>query len=658
MERGFAGSIYGIGSVSKMFTAAAVMKLSDEGLLDLDAPLVRYIPDFTMADARYREITPRMLLNHSSGLMGSTGINTWLLNDYSPKHIDGFLASLQFQRLKHEPGAFSMYCNDGFTLAEILVERVSGKGFTEYLEEQFFLPLGLDDTMTPASIPADTVTAPIYHNGMEFPLMTLNDIGSGGMYSSAVDLCRFGAIFTDDPERPILSEASVSAMASSSYRGRMEDRASDSVIDYGLGWDSVSAYPFNRLGITALSKGGDVQFYHGNLTVLPEYNLTAAVVSSGENALEQIIAQEILLAVLEELIPLELKLPQELGAIRNSTIIEGFDTAMEAAEGQGISASVPIPPELLAYAGIYNNGKMIEAAFSGDRLLLTPLGTRTEGTQIYLHTGAGVFVSTGGDFIFQDFETAAFGTTGRTAVEFKLDGQGTPCLMVSTYKDWPGIGQTAMALPLAEKIEANPVPEAVADTWHRRTAKDWLLVSEKYTSAVYAFSPVLRIAQDGRVPGYISQGIYRNGGVQLKSAFIRDAFSALGFQDLPGQIGRDINDITASTENSIEYLTVNGSRYMAADGVPLLFGGSAGVRAEYRTEIRIERADHARWFRTESGPAVEITVSPDGAFFIFDEYFNCVGTSHERERPARVFLPEKGYVVFVGEVGSKGEVRR
>lgn len=62
--------MYGIGSTSKMFTAAAAMQLYERGLIDLEAPLTTYIPEFRMLDARYAEITPRMLLNHSSGICG------------------------------------------------------------------------------------------------------------------------------------------------------------------------------------------------------------------------------------------------------------------------------------------------------------------------------------------------------------------------------------------------------------------------------------------------------------------------------------------------------------------------------------------------------------------------------------------------------------
>ena len=121
--------------MSKTYTAAAVLKLVDEGKVELDAPVTAYLPDFTMADGRYTDITVRMLLNHSSGLPGSTIANGFLLNDPDTLAADTLLEELSGQTLKAEPGAFSVYCNDGFTLAELVVEAVSGMDFDDYMRQ-------------------------------------------------------------------------------------------------------------------------------------------------------------------------------------------------------------------------------------------------------------------------------------------------------------------------------------------------------------------------------------------------------------------------------------------------------------------------------------------------------------------------------------------
>lgn len=126
--------LYGIGSSSKIYTTVAVMQLAEDGKLSLDAPVTRYLKDFKMADSRYKDITVRMLLNHSSGLMGSTLDSALLFDDSDPSSTDLLLERLASQRLKADPGAYSVYCNDGFTLAELVVEAVSGMDFMDYVD--------------------------------------------------------------------------------------------------------------------------------------------------------------------------------------------------------------------------------------------------------------------------------------------------------------------------------------------------------------------------------------------------------------------------------------------------------------------------------------------------------------------------------------------
>jgi CubicO group peptidase (beta-lactamase class C family) len=132
-----------------------------------------------------------MLLNHSSGLMGMVDNNGCLLGDNDTYYHDNFLENLKNQRLKHAPGERSIYCNDSLTLAEILVERVSGMGFTRFLEQYFLDPLGLDSIKTPQSDFDRNLLASIYMGNSELKPENVNLIGSGGMYASMEDLCRY-----------------------------------------------------------------------------------------------------------------------------------------------------------------------------------------------------------------------------------------------------------------------------------------------------------------------------------------------------------------------------------------------------------------------------------------------------------------------------------
>ncbi len=137
-------TLFCIASCTKVIAAAAVMILVDRGLIELDAPLVRYVPDFRMADGEaYRDITVRMLLNHSSGLHG-----THFPNILTIVPVYGYAArfrdALPNERLKHAPGEMAVYCNDGFTLIELVVAAVTGQTFTDFVKKEILEPLGMD----------------------------------------------------------------------------------------------------------------------------------------------------------------------------------------------------------------------------------------------------------------------------------------------------------------------------------------------------------------------------------------------------------------------------------------------------------------------------------------------------------------------------------
>ena len=123
-------TLFNIGSVSKVYCATAIMLLVDEGKIKLDSPVTAYIPEFTMADERYRSITVRMLLNHSSGLPGGSYANSFGYRYHGP-FLAETLQTLARSHLKHNPGELAIYCNDGFSLAEIIVERVTGKKYSK-----------------------------------------------------------------------------------------------------------------------------------------------------------------------------------------------------------------------------------------------------------------------------------------------------------------------------------------------------------------------------------------------------------------------------------------------------------------------------------------------------------------------------------------------
>lgn len=294
-------TMYGIGSTSKMFLTTAVMKLVDEGKVKLDDPVLNYIPEFKMKDKRFAQITVRMLLNHSSGLLGTSSNSAILFEDLDTHAHDTLLEQLASQHLKADPGAYSVYSNDGFSLAEILVERVSGLSFTEYMHRNITTPLDMNHTKTPQDqLDLNQMAATYSAKKEQQPLETTNMIASGGIYSTAEDLVKLSQVFTNE-KNGVLSKESAKATGQEEYKRGMWPEDSDSSIAYGLGWDSVNLFPFNQYGIKAWTKGGNTIAYHSSLIVLSEHNMAAAVTSSGgSSSTNQLIATELLLGALEE----------------------------------------------------------------------------------------------------------------------------------------------------------------------------------------------------------------------------------------------------------------------------------------------------------------------------------------------------------------------
>jgi len=610
-------TLYGTGSIGKVFCAAAAMKLVDDGLLDLDEPIITYIPEFEMADLRYTQITAKMLLNHSAGFMGSSFRNGMLLGDGDNSYYhDNIPDYLKTQTLKHDPGDRSIYCNDGFTMAEILIERISGMSYTEFLEENFFKPLGVNIYTRESDFDREKL-AGIYMGNNELKYEVGGAIGAGGLYSTMEDTCKYATIFMNNSDNSLLSKQSVEEMAKKWHRNSIVPANSDTICSYGLGWDSVDAYPFNQLGIKALSKGGDTNKYHSNLTVLPEYNLAVSVGSSGSDSLAHLIAQEIILAVLieEGLIPAnyEITIPEQ-------------NTEPAA-----------VPESVKANAGFYDAGMMgiYTVSFTDTSLILTPFAVRNELPMEFIYNADGEFISTNGE----SFGLMGIGK-GITVLSFDRG-----YLIMKTYEDVQGLSVQAIAWPLAQRIEANNIGAEAINSWSKRNNREYLLVSEKYSSVYYINQSVAKIQTDERLPGYVGPGILRSrNGRIMNWAKITADNTALGYQDTPTMLGRDTNNLYITEQNGIEYLNINAFKYIDASSCKKL--SEAGTNVVVDTETI--------WFDIDeslSGKVISIKSPQNSSWHIYNDKMDCVTTSLEKNPGNAVILPDNGRIAFCGNAG-------
>lgn len=604
-------SVYGVASISKMFATAAVMQLVEDGKIDLDQPVVKYIPEFTMKDARYKDITVRMLLNHSSGLLGGDLANALLFDDADTYYHDHFLEKLSNETLKADPGAYSVYCNDGFLLAELVVERVSGKSFTDYLQENIFTPLALTHTRTPQQIgDADAVAGAYLQKGEKIlPTECFNAIGTGGIYSCAEDLCRFGMTFTKNNGQ-LLSAASVAAtMVQEGRKGQWCEEYSG-MLDYGLGWDSVDTYPFADYGITAMEKGGDSLFYHGQLMVFPEYDLSVAVLSSGgSSSYDAIFAQYLAKEFLKD-----------QGVLSQKTI-KAVPTKYEMNKQK-------VPEGLDIYNGYYTSyGATYKVKLASDSLTIVNLADK-KTTMKFTYSGDGYFVYPG----------------GTQALKF-MTQDGKKYVMSGTYGTLPGIGTSFYYTYVGQKSGTKKLTESVKKAWEERDDKTYFVLTEKYSSAMYAQGGVmLDLDMDDSQPGYF----YNDK--------IVDANTAVEFTDLPMQYSRDARNYTFTEgTDGAEYLTTEGIYAVCEDAVK-----SLSSKSSFTVKIS-SKTGYAKWYKVgknQAGKTMKLTMPKDkGAMVSVYSADKSLKLNTYISGTKSVKLPKNGYVVFAGEKGADIKVK-
>ncbi|GAB1530344.1 MULTISPECIES: serine hydrolase domain-containing protein [Brevibacillus] len=595
-------TMFGIGSVSKMYVTAATMMLADSKKIDIDKPLTTYIKDFKMADKRYKQITPRMLMNHSSGIYGSQYGNSFLFEDNDTKNHDELLVRLQSESLKSTPGEFSVYCNDGFQLLEILIERVSGLRYSEFLETYISDPLQLTSTKTPLdSFDRDRLIK-TYYPGMDqaLPVENANLLGTGGLYSTAEEVTEFAEVLIGN-RTDILSEKSVKAMQSHEYRKGVWVPEETNSINYGLGWDAVRLAPFSDYGITALFKGGDTIMYHAALVTLPEHDITIAVLSSGGGSTyNSLAASNILLEYL-----------RAKGTIKEILPEKTFEPPVK----------VDMPSDMLAYSGLYGSvGKTVKLEIKNGEIHSPDLAFEGLPPQKYVYTGNGQFIN----------------NDGNATISFDRAKNGKTYLKLNAYINNPGLGQSFSVSYEFQKLASNPLKQSMKTVWENRDGKKYYALDEKITSVMYLNNVLVTktISVD------ISHG-YASG------TKIVDKNNAVNVIQIPAFAGRDAFDLNFYQKNQKEYVKINGLSYISEDAIPTFNDGKDSL-------CIIPSDGQARWYKIDAKSAnrvMNVETPESGGFAVYDKDGMTVNFSKASNNHS-VVLPESGMIVFGGNAGD------
>lgn len=230
-------SVFSIGSISKQFTAMAIMILKEQKRLSYDDNLSEYFPEFP---AYAEKITIRNLLNHTSGIKNWMNYDIFrarpgdFKDDITNGDVFEFLAGLD--SLEFAPGEKYSYSNSGYLLLAMIVEKVSGEPFYSFMENNIFQPLGMGNTLvwndTKPEIPGKTIG---YNQFGEIDDYNILTSGAGGIYSTVEDLYKWDqALYTEKlVSRQTLEEAFTPGILSS---GEPSRTLSDSTWGYGFGW--------------------------------------------------------------------------------------------------------------------------------------------------------------------------------------------------------------------------------------------------------------------------------------------------------------------------------------------------------------------------------------------------------------------------------------
>lgn len=351
-----ARTIYRVGSVSKLFTDLAVMKLVEQGKLDIDAPVDRYLPDFKPENPFKKPITLRQLMTHRSGLVRESAVGSYF--DPTTPTLEKTIASLNATKLVYEPETRIKYSNSGIAVVGRALEVTQKKPFVDYLTATILEPLAMkDSSFAPTAEQQKELAKAVmwtYH-GREFPAPTweLGMPPAGSLYTNVIDISKFLSVLFkggDGHKERLLKQETLEAMYKPQF-AKKDDKSG-----FGLGF-----YVREWQGKRRIGHGGAVYGFATDLSALPDEKLGVIVVTSRDvaNAVTARIAD----VALESMLAVKDKKPLPKIEIPKPCSVD----------------------DARKHEGRYVNGKrMIELAERGGKLwaTLTPPGLRVQVRQL------------------------------------------------------------------------------------------------------------------------------------------------------------------------------------------------------------------------------------------------------------------------------------
>ena len=522
---------YNIGSVSKLFAALSVMILQDRGLVSLDTPLVHYLPTFTMLSPEFTQITLRQLLSHSSGLPGTNSPNIFTFAPV-PGYAANTQASMANTHLKHLPGELAVYCNDGFTMIEQLVLAVTGQTYASFVAANILAPLQMTNSSYLTSVPTSGSFAYPYVNGTQYQEF-VNAYGTGGLSSTPADMMNLAKMFLGGgvfQGQRIVSAAGIAQMATDQTKGLTINPSPE--WRWGLAWDSVLQPGLAAAGILGWEKDGGTAYFASEFFVLPQAQLALLVTGSniGNGYDARTLAETLVFSALKEdgTIP---ALPPKVGGAAPPISSGGV-----IGDAAGIYGNSAAPLQVLAAP----DGSLLINQWSPSTPTWASLGT-------YQYRSDGWW--------WNDSDTS---TSYRFAVVSGTDSSGSAFSYRYLMKRVaPGAGYALLTLPLGQQL----APLAPLDNaWQQRLGTRWKMTNDAPSDVPYVIdnNPPVILTSLTELPGYV---LFGNSDLNYQfSVPLSDDRGGMSVK-IPGNFGRDLNEIRFSTANNAATLALSSAIY-------------------------------------------------------------------------------------------------
>jgi D-alanyl-D-alanine carboxypeptidase len=253
-----------IGSLTKQFTAAAVMLLAQDGRLSLDDPVCTYVDH---CPETWRPIRIVQLLNHSSGITDFVRLPGMRDRFTQPTRLADTIALLEAQALDFAPGSDARYGNSGFLISASIIERLSGMSYADFLDRRIYRPLGMSGSgyAYDGPIIPERARGYVRHGGHveNAPYIDMSiPIGAGSQYSTVEDLYRWDRALRGDR---LLSAPARARMFASGLGG------------FGLGWEVAREY-----GRRVLEHNGDINGFGAFIARYPDDDAVIIVLTNIE----------------------------------------------------------------------------------------------------------------------------------------------------------------------------------------------------------------------------------------------------------------------------------------------------------------------------------------------------------------------------------------